>query len=243
MRKPLLLPVVAAVSHAEVSMRVLSSLAVVLVCLLLLPPPSSGQVSLGFHGGLSLATMGGDDASDETDYRTGIGFGASLAIPVSDVVSIQPEVLYLQKGAEWNWDGAEVTLEADYVEVPLFLRIDVPTEGIVAPYFMFGPAIGFKAGCQYTGEGGVVSFEMGCDEAGIDIKSIDLGGVVAAGLGIETGPGEIMLGARYNLGLTTIDDSAHEWDLKSRAFTFLAGYSFPLGGQREVPPETRPGSV
>ena len=211
-------------------MRVLSSLAVVLVLLLFLPPPSSGQVSLGFQGGLSLATVGGDDASDEIDYRTGIGIGALLAIPVSDMVSVQPEVLYLQKGAKDTQEGADITFEVNYVEVPLLLKIDVPTEGIVAPYFMFGPAIGFKAGCQITGEDEGVSVEIDCDEAGIDIKSIDFGGVIAAGLGIEKGPGQIMLGARYNLGLTTIDDSSDEEDIKSRAFTFLAGYSFPVGG-------------
>lgn len=193
MRRLSLLPLVATVSHAEVSMRVLSNLAVVLVCLLLLPPPSSAHLSLGFQGGLSLATMGGDDASDEIGYRTGVGVGASLAIPVSDVVSIQPEVLYLQKGATDNLDGVDFTFEANYVEVPLFLKIDVPTEGIVDPYFMFGPAIGFNAECQFTGEEDRVSIEVNCDEAGLDIKSVDFGGVVAAGLGIETGPGEIML--------------------------------------------------
>ena len=156
--------------------------------------------------------------------------GAFLQVPISDLVSIQPEVLYLQKGASETEQGVDVTIAIDYVEIPVFLRINVPVEGTVAPYFLVGPALGFKAGCELRGEEGGVEVKLDCDEAEAEIKSLDLGGVVGAGLSFAAGPGNVHIGARYNLGLTRLDDSGDDEDVTSRAFAFLAGDSCPIGG-------------
>ena len=212
-------------------MRKLAFLAPCCAVLLFTPCSLSGQISLGFQGGLSLATVGGSDLDlFDPGYRKGFGLGAFLELPVGDVLSIQPEILYLQKGFHESEQGVDVTFALDYVEIPVLLRINVPVEGTVAPYFLVGPALGFKAGCEVTGEEGGVEVKVDCDEAEAEIKSLDFGGVVGGGISFEAGPGNIHVGARYNYGLTSLDDSGEDEDVKNRAFSFLAGYSFPVGG-------------
>lgn len=210
-------------------MRKLASLGTVLAFLLLFPISLYGQVNLGFKGGMSLATMGGADVGD-TGYKAGLGVGAFLEFQVSDVVSIQPELFYMQRGAEDTEGGATYTMAVDYVEIPVLLRLNVPVEGSVAPYFLVGPSIGFKSGCELRYEEDGVEVRVDCEEAEAEIKSIDFGGVVGAGLSFEAGPGNVTVGARYNYGFISLDDSDAEEDVKGRAFSFLAGYSFPVGG-------------
>ena len=193
--------------------------------------PLSGQTTLGFQGGLSLATIGGSDADYmDPGYRTGIGLGAFLNLPVTELLSIQPEFFYLQKGFQTTEQGVEITFAVDYVEIPVLLRIDVPVEGTIAPYFLVGPALGFKASCEVTGSDAGVEVSLDCDEAEVELKALDLGAVVGAGLSFEAGPGDFQIQARYNYGFMSVDDSEYEDDIKSRAFSFLVGYSFLMGG-------------
>jgi hypothetical protein len=212
-------------------MRKLAVLAIGCALLLLSPPSLSGQKTLGFHGGLSLATIGGSDAEVmDAGYRNGFGLGAFLKVAINDRLSFQPELLYLQKGASATEEDVDITFAVDFVEIPVLLRIDVPTDGSIAPYFLIGPAIGFRVGCEISAEGDGLEINVDCDEAEATIKSVDFGGVAGAGLSIAAGSGNIHFGARYNFGLMSLDDSDFEDDLKSRAFSILAGYSFPLGG-------------
>jgi len=223
------LPLLLSPFDQEIFVKKLAVLAI--CCAFLFSSPLSGQISLGFQGGLSLATVGGSDLDDlDAGYRKGIGLGVFLELPVSDLLSIQPEILYLQKGTQESEQDVDYTFALDYVEIPVLLRINIPVEGTVAPYFLVGPALGFKAGCEVSGEDDEVELNVDCDEAEIEIKSLDLGAVIGAGLSFEAGPGDFHLGARYNYGLTILDDSGEDDDIKSRAFSFLVGYSFPMGG-------------
>ena len=53
---------------------------------------------------------------------------------------------------------------------------------------------------------------------------------IGVGLDIATsGSLSITLDVFYNLGLTTVDDSTPADDLKNRAWSILAGASFPIG--------------
>ena len=209
-------------------MRTLAFLAIGCAVLSGSPISLSCQISLGFQGELTRATIVGPDV--DYDYRKGWGLGAFLHLPVSDMLSVQPEILYLQKGAYSSVPFGDLLIALDYVEIPVLLRISVSVEGTVAPYFLVGPALGFKAGCEITTELNGDEGKMDCDETGFEVKSMDFGGVVGTGLSIGAGPGSIHLGARYNHGFTSLDDSEEDWDLGSRAFSFLAGYSFPIGG-------------
>jgi hypothetical protein len=197
----------------------------------LLSSPLTGQTTLGFKGGLSLSTIGGSDAgSFDAEYRSGFGLGAFMAFALSDRLSVQPEISYLQKGLKSSESGVDFTFALDYLEIPVLLRVDIPVEGTIAPYFVVGPALSFKAGCEISGSDSGTEVTFDCDEAEMEVKALDFGGIVGVGLSVEAGPGDFLVQGRYNFGFTTLDDSEYEDDIKSRAFFFGVGYSFPIGG-------------
>ena len=170
-------------------MRALACLATV-VCLVLSPlTDASGQVTVGVQAGLSIAKIGGRAPTNDLHSRKGIAFGAFVEKQISDMLSFQPEILYIQKGAKDSDQDVDVTLKLDYMEIPLLLKVNVPTEGDISPYLLVGPALSFKAGCTISGEEGGVSVDLDCDEDFIVFKSFDVGGVVGAGVGFPEGSG------------------------------------------------------
>ncbi len=75
------------------------SLKTVLLTILLMSLPTVvvGQSTLGVRGGLSVASLGGDDA-DNLDSRTALSFGGFFNVPVSDVLGVQVGAGFVQKG-------------------------------------------------------------------------------------------------------------------------------------------------
>ena len=206
----------------------------VLVTALLMTVPTvvAGQATIGLRGGLSVATLGGDDAGN-VDSRAALNIGGFVKLPLPGVLGMQLGAGFAMKGAEETEQGVEVKLDVDYIEIPILLTLSPPTTGNVGFNFFIGPALGFKTGCNASfGQAGV-RVSVDCDDPQFDVplKSVDLGAMVGAGLDIGlTGNVSVVLEGFYNLGLTKIDDSGVDDDTKNRAFSILAGLSFSVGG-------------
>ena len=99
------------------------------------------------------------------------------------------------------------------------LRLNLPLENAsVLPGIFVGPALAIKTGAKGRSE-----VEGEVEETDIkNMKSMDFG--VVFGLGVNVSG--FMLDVRYNLGLTTIDDSADPDDVKNRVLSFNIGYGF-----------------
>jgi len=210
------------------------SLKVVLVSVLFmaLPAVAAGQSTVGFRGGLRLASLGGDDAED-LDSRTGLSFGGFFNIPVSDVLGVQLGAGFVQKGASETELGVDVDFKLGYIEIPLLLTLSPPTSGNVGFTFSVGPAVGFNTGCTVSATDAGVTVEFDCDDPsiGFDVKSFELGAMVGAGLDIGlTESISLVLDGFYNFGFTKVDDTGVDDDVKNRAFSILAGVSFSVGG-------------
>ncbi len=210
------------------------SLKTVLLIILLMSLPTVvvGQSTLGVRGGLSVASLGGDDA-DNLDSRTALSFGGFFNVPVSDVLGVQVGAGFVQKGAEETEFGIEVEFALSYIEIPLLLTLSPPTSGYVGFTFSVGPALGFNTSCNISRLAVGVTVELECDDPllGVDEKSFELGAMVGADLDIGlTESVSLVLDVFYNFGFTKIDDSGVDDDVKNRAFSILAGLSFPVGG-------------
>jgi hypothetical protein len=88
-----------------------------------------------------MAKPTGADARDPlATLQSRVGFmgGIFLSVELSRVLSIQSEVLYTMKGATYiaNDDTYTDKLYADYIEVPMLLKLRIPTP-VVQP-FIFG---------------------------------------------------------------------------------------------------------
>jgi len=190
------------------------------------------DVSLGIVTGFNFATLGiEDDEGQELDPRTGVGLGAHGSLDLSASFGVSLELLYSQKGAKVTEGDARATYQFNYLEFPVLARYQIPTTaaGTVEPHIAGGFVLGFEVGCKLKGESGGVTVTVGCDEAEVETKSLDLGFMFLGGFDILVGPGALMLDAAYNFGLKNINDVSGAGSVKNRMLYLRAGYKYPLG--------------
>lgn len=194
--------------------------------------PVLGQgLGIGVQGGATFATLAGDDVSD-ADYKTGLAIGVRASFGLAPMLSVQPELNYMQKGAEVSDVDITGTFNLTYLQIPVLLKLSVPTPVGPNPYIYAGPAVSFEADCSVEATDGSVTVTVDCDDPDADFlerKTMTWAAVAGAGIGFDLLVGEATLDVRYDLGLTSIDDSADEADVKNRAITVMLGYSIGLG--------------
>ena len=140
----------------------------VLVTALLMTVPTvvAGQATIVLRGGLSVATLGGDNAGN-VDSRAALNIGGFVKLPLPGVLGMQLGAGFAMKGAEETEQGVEIKLDVDYIEIPILLTLSPPTTGNVGFNFFIGPALGFKTGCNASfGQAGV-RVSVDCDRSSV----------------------------------------------------------------------------
>ena len=198
---------------------------------------------LGSKGGLNLAKVSTDGFDfdgvviENLTSRTGLVAGAFGSFGIAENLSIQTEVLFSQKGAKFDTSmtvqgitaDVELLFKLDYIEVPVLLKYSIPVQGSIRPNLFCGPALAIKSVSKLK----VTASALGQSASETidieDVKSTDFGVVFGGGLDIVVGNGRIVLDGRYTLGMSSIDDSSDNEDIKNRAISVTAGYAFPIG--------------
>ena len=209
-----------------------------LAFMFLLPNSSlASGIKGGFKIGASMAKLHGDDVEDLTDLfgedqKSRIGFcaGGFITFNITDMFAIQPEVLYTMKGTKYEeeilGETLKVWIKLNYLEIPVLVKIIVPTPGGVKPFLFAGPVLALKLSGKAKFEYGAESEEEDIEDE--DIKSTDFGLVIGAGvdfgLGVP-GTGKMTLDVRYSLGLSTISEFEGD-DVKNGVFSLMVGFSF-----------------
>jgi opacity protein-like surface antigen len=198
-------------------------LLIVVVTLLGLGNVSAQEVKLGAKLGLNLSSLRSDM---DFDSKIGFNLGVFAEINLSDKLIFQPELLYSTQGASleesFDSNSFKVTNSVDYLNIPLILKY-----GVTDKLFLeFGPQLGFLLSGKSKYEetyGGETESETE------DIKeftnSIDFG----LNFGVSFDIAEnIMIGARYNLGVSNIIDEEDSGDekLQNSVFSLSLGYRF-----------------
>lgn len=201
-------------------------LAVTLAFVLVFPnsSPAQGLAAKGFIGGLNLANVSGDDADFlGTSPSNSMGFtaGAFLVYNFNENLGIRPEVHYSQKGAKWEEGGDKITAKLVYVDVPILVQFAIPTEGGFKPILFAGPYVAFNMSAKVVYD--IEGFDMDDEDIKDDTKSMDYGVLFGAGVVIND---MFEITARYGMGLTSVDDSEEDMDLKNKIIQFTAGISF-----------------
>ena len=197
--------------------------ALLLVAAMFAPSESSAQTVIGAKAGIasSNVSISGEGASLSFDSRTAFIGGAFASIGVGEMWFIQPEVLYSGKGTSVESE----TLSLDYLEVPVLFGAAFPlSNSSLKPMVFAGPSVGFNLSCDAEGE-----------DCGDFINSIDFGLVFGAGLQYALESITLFFDARYDLGLTDFSDGLFDefessFSAKNRAWQFMAGVGFPVGG-------------
>ncbi len=197
-----------------------------------LAPRAGADVSLGVKGGMSLSKVKADLFS--TDNRAGFLGGLTLGIDLGPNLGVQPELLYVRKGAklfstELSWDGHiyanfGANLDVDYVEVPLLLRVGTAGAGPVELRALAGPVFSFKAN-EAISTSGLLGLHWPTDQ----VKSTDTGVALGAAAAVRNGNTKIVAEGRYTLGLTNVSKLPVGGDMKNGTVYLTVGLEFPLG--------------
>ena len=197
----------------------------------LLASPGFSDIKFGVKGGLSLAYLAYKPAPIYNPFgnKAGAVGGISLNLGLASSFSLQPEILYVQKGTKWSetLEGEEFTgkYELDSVEVPLLLNFSFPIAGSsFVPSVYAGPYAGFntRAKVKVTEAG-----ESYSEDFKDEVKDTEFGLTFGIGLGKKIGHGKIVLDVRYDLGLTNIAEGMAEGEsVKNKTWLFMLGYCF-----------------
>jgi hypothetical protein len=184
-------------------------------------------------GGMAKVNLSG------VDMKTGLIGGAFFGIKLG-TFTIQPEVLYAQKGMKIDILGiAEYKWNFTYIEVPVLLKRTFPSAGKFQPCVFVGPVIGMLSSAEQQ----LVSSLADIDEK-TDIKdgfkSTDIGLAVGAGFDYKVGTsGLLVVDARVTLSLTDILDDRQvladedliigPGSMRNMNISLMVGYGFELG--------------
>lgn len=168
-------------------------LSVAIVATMIAGTANAQKVNLGIKGGLNVYNVNNDN---DVKYDSKTGFHAGLIghIHLAPQFALQPEVVYSSQGAKFTTSNTESKLKLGYINVPVMFQ------------YMFDNGFRLQAGPQV---GFLINAETETNGASTDIKNnlktVDFG--LGAGVGYIHTPSGFGVDARYNLGLSNINEN------------------------------------
>src|SRR5688572_19978012 len=184
---------------------------------------------IGIKAGVNVASLVFDGAEVDSynDRRVAFLAGGFGVWPLGGPTALQVEALFSQKGAKFSedLDDFEASLELDYLDLPVLLRIQVPVFGSSRLHIFGAPSVSFRLAARNKAAGTGLQFDQGeIENIEDDIEPFDFG--IVAGAGVDIGR-RIVIDARYSWGLSTINkDSSEGIEIKNRVLSFMAGVRF-----------------
>lgn len=230
---------------------------IILASLILFTTVSFAQeIKYGAKAGINVSSLRGDypDEIDENKSKIGFHIGGFLEYSFNDKFSIQPELLYSTQGGKsvvkeeygggTYYESFTQTPKISYLNIPIMLKYKVIEKLSVE----FGPQIGYVLSAKSKWE--YVDSSDSSENETIEVDILNGGNYTYLGtdvevkgrinkfdFGLNLGTSyditeQIFVQARYNLGLSVVDDnstagtSTDSWDLKNSVLQFSLGYKF-----------------
>ena len=147
--------------------------------------------------------------------------GLFLNYAVNEIFSVQPELLFVMKGTKHE-QLENTAYHLTYFEVPLLVKLSLPTDAAFVPHAFVGPSFNFLM--DATEE--YINFENDVKDY---FNSLDYGMVVGTGIDYMIGKGRLLLDFRYTFSLTNIleeEENEDDDELKNSGIVFMAGYGY-----------------
>ncbi|WP_066835398.1 porin family protein [Rufibacter ruber] len=192
---------------------------------------------VGIKAGVSYSNLSGDlDNQDIYDNKFGFTGGLTANFPLTSdgFLSIQPELLYTQKGYQYSDEkfsraGVDYKYKGDvnfnYLELPVLLRVNAG--GL---FFEGGPQLSYLLGVRNNTEiqvGGNKYEDKDVIDKD-DLSELEIG--YAAGIGYQLQNG-LSLGLRYNGSINSLakEDKDELTNARHSAFLLTVGFLLPSG--------------
>ncbi len=171
------------------------------------------QASFGIKGGVNFSSINVTDAQATWDGKTGYHIGAFALFKVT-AFAIQPEFIFSQQGAKVNYQAQDIEANFSYLNVPIIAKFYLP----LGLNLQLGPQFGFLTTAESD-------YNPVNAQGGTDLKEYYKNSDVSLGMGIGWDlPLKISIDARYNLGLTEIEDNASLGATKNQVFQISVGF-------------------
>lgn len=186
---------------------------------------SVGSFTLQPKVGMNIANMTDMNSSDP---RIGFVGGVEGEYQVSDIFSLSAGVLYSMQGCKFSKSASiagvkadgDLTFKTDYINIPIMANVYV-VKGLAVK---LGVQPGFKVNAK--ADMNVSAAGLGANKTvdlADNVKSFDFS--IPVGLSYEYA--NVVLDARYNWGLTKMDDAGDN-SPKNSVFQITLGYKFDL---------------
>jgi hypothetical protein len=190
------------------------------------------RIEGGVKGGVTFSDIPGfadllaEEAAADTDYRIGAVVGGFVAFPLGRYLSLQPEVLWAQRGIEGSLPaiGEAFALKLTYIDMPVLLRIGPSSSR--GFQVLAGPSFNVNIGAQL-----IVGDTFNDEEDYKDeVEDIDVGLVVGAGYY----GGLMIIEGRYQEGLRSTAALTGE-SVRNRGFVAMVGIRFGRSAAKPAP--------
>ena len=201
---------------------------------------TAGKTSFGIKVGINTSNAAGtpEGWDDSIEWKTGITAGAFVKFAINENFSLQPEILYTQKGFGSSLiDGiidVDMKVSLDYFELPFLARYAFSAGEKFRPVLFAGPSFAYCFGSTLTVSSWIFSGD-------VDISSIthttDFGLVLGGGFDYAMDRGILIFDARFTYNVTKVilsgdfeingeTDTIDEDDFQNYGLSFTLGYAF-----------------
>ena len=208
------------------SLRITLLALVILALIATLATAQQPRIVAGPMAGVTFSTFSGDDVGPEVllGSRTGFAAGGFVSFNANTHVAVEPQLLYVQKGASYGDGVYSVEYKLDYIEVPLLIKGRYWFGPEARPFTLDGfggPAIAFNVHCGLS----TPDFSSECGDL-IETKTAELSVLFGAGLEYYG----FSFQARCDLSMTNAfaSTSSGEPDAKNRSWMLTLGYKIPV---------------
>jgi Outer membrane protein beta-barrel domain len=148
---------------------------------------------------------------------TAISFAIPVEIGLSDMFSVQAEVMYLQKGFTLSTNilgfaSFEGNQKVNYLEIPLMAKLNFLADAPLNISILAGPSFGYAlSGRAYSKTTITASNVSQIEDDAVDFKDFnrfEIGAHLGVNLGFKIGSGKLVLDGRYLMGLTKLNKNA-----------------------------------
>lgn len=189
---------------------------------------------LGVNFGRQIVT--GDDSdisevwNDKVEAASGIQAGLVANFKLSEIISVQPELLYTLKGYKFQVDTETNTGKYDYFDLPVLAKISIgngPVQGFVTAGPVFSYWMGGEDHTEDAGDEFSRAIDFEDDNDGVENR-FEAGASLGVGLAYNTGAGALNLDLRYGTGFTSVYKFDDDSKLRNEGFSITLAYLFGL---------------
>jgi hypothetical protein len=205
-------------------MKTKTSILIAIACFMLISTSTFAQVKIGLRQGVAATTFS-DKGNLYNDHNVTFSYtaGAFITAPISNSLSIQPELNYVRKGRNNETSELHTTVQTDfllhYLQVPVLLQYR-NTQIINKPGSVFyingGPYAAFVLNTQTriseSTEGGVLVPVNNSNKT-------DWGATLGIGCQLPIRGKDVRFDLRYDMGLSEIELQPTDYRTKSLSLT------------------------